>query len=73
VATAKRARFFDLLGYENQLLADPASFGLPALDDIHPCQSGGPAAVIGGCTGYLYFDRGNADQLARVGKKSARQ
>lgn len=50
-------RFFDLLGFENDLLANPAAYGLPpALNAITPCQAGGPAAVLGGCEGYLYFD-----------------
>ena len=56
-ASGADVQFFDLLGFENSLLADPAAFGLPdPLNTTTPCLLAGVAAVAGGCEGYLYFD-----------------
>jgi outer membrane lipase/esterase len=50
-------RYFDLFGLDHALRANPSAFGFSgALDSVNSCQSGGPAAVIGGCVDYLYFD-----------------
>lgn len=48
--------FFDLFALDRALHDDPAAFGMAGLNTTATCQSGGPAAVIGGCVGYLYFD-----------------
>lgn len=51
------ASFFDLLGFEHDLLAHPANYGLsPTLNTTVPCQvpGGGPAQT--GCGNSLYFD-----------------
>lgn len=48
--------FFDLYGLEQALKANPAAFGMPALDASLPCQLAGAGAVLSGCNGYLYFD-----------------
>ncbi|MBT2187673.1 SGNH/GDSL hydrolase family protein [Sphingobium nicotianae] len=48
--------FFDLFALDRALHDDPAAFGMPGLNLTDSCQSGGAAAVLGGCTGYLYFD-----------------
>lgn len=55
LSTGADIQFFDLFGLEQSLLANPAAFGLPPLDTVDTCQSGGPAAVLS-CNGYLYFD-----------------
>lgn len=50
-------RYFDLFGLDHAVRAMPTAFGLPAAFTTgHSCQSDGPAAVIAGCDGYLYFD-----------------
>lgn len=55
--TGANVEFFDLLAFQRALEADPAAFGLPDdLDTTSFCRAGGPAAVLGGCEGYLYFD-----------------
>lgn len=50
--------FFDLLGFENKVLADPAAYGLPAtLDSATPCQTiGGGVPQVAQCWNSLYFD-----------------
>lgn len=50
--------FFDLLGFENRVLADPAAYGLPAtLDSTTPCQTiGGGVPQVAQCANSLYFD-----------------
>jgi phospholipase/lecithinase/hemolysin len=55
-ASGSSVRFFNLFNFETQLLADPAAYGFSSLDSVHPCLTGGPAAVLAGCPGYLYFD-----------------
>ena len=55
--TGANLQFFDLLGFEMDVLADPAAFGLPAgLNTTTSCQQAGAQAVLAGCAGYLYFD-----------------
>jgi outer membrane lipase/esterase len=56
LSTGADIEFFDLFGLEQLLRADPAAFGLPALNTTATCQSGGAPAVLSGCNGYLYFD-----------------
>jgi outer membrane lipase/esterase len=55
-ASGSTVRFFNLFKFEDQLLSDPAAFGFPSLDSVHPCLAGGAPAVLDGCQGYLYFD-----------------
>ncbi|WP_435876842.1 SGNH/GDSL hydrolase family protein [Sphingomonas quercus] len=52
------ASFFDLFGYEHDLLADPTAFGLPAgLDTTTPCQIPlGGSPQLANCANSLYFD-----------------
>lgn len=52
------AQFFDLFAYQQALLADPSSFGLPAgLNTTTPCQIvGGGEPQIANCDNALYFD-----------------
>lgn len=52
--SGEKVEFYDLFAQEQALRANPAAYGLTNLTDT--CQSGGPAAVLGGCVGYLYFD-----------------
>lgn len=47
---------FDSLDFLGRLQADPAAFGLPAFTQSGTCQSGGLAAIEGGCAGYFLFD-----------------
>jgi outer membrane lipase/esterase len=54
-ATGANVQFFDLLGLEASLIADPTAFGLPStLIRDTSCVAAG--AVAEGCSGYLYFD-----------------
>lgn len=39
-----------------KIQANPASYGLPAFTQTGTCQSGGAAAIQGGCVGYASFD-----------------
>jgi phospholipase/lecithinase/hemolysin len=50
--------FFDLFGFEHNLLANPAAFGLPAsLNTTTPCQIvGGGSPQLANCANSLYFD-----------------
>ncbi|WP_294330242.1 SGNH/GDSL hydrolase family protein [uncultured Sphingomonas sp.] len=52
------AGYFDLFGYEHDLLANPAAYGLPStLNTTTPCQipgAGSPQLV--NCSNALYFD-----------------
>jgi phospholipase/lecithinase/hemolysin len=52
------AAFFDLFGFEHDLIADPAAYGLPAgLNTTTPCQVlGGGYPQLSGCVNSLYFD-----------------
>jgi phospholipase/lecithinase/hemolysin len=52
------ATFFDLFGFEHDLIADPAAYGLPAdLNTTTPCEvRGGGFPQLSGCTKSLYFD-----------------
>lgn len=52
------AGYFDLFGYENALLANPAAYGLPStLNTTTPCQIvGGGSPQLANCSNALYFD-----------------
>lgn len=52
------AAFFDLFAMEHDLLASPASFGLPStLNTTTPCQIvGGGSPQVANCSNALYFD-----------------
>jgi outer membrane lipase/esterase len=52
------ATFFDLFGFEHDLLGNPTAFGLPAnLNTTTPCQViGGGVPQIANCANSLYFD-----------------
>lgn len=52
------SNYFDLFGYEQALLANPAAFGLPStLNTTTPCQiAGGGSPQLANCSNALYFD-----------------
>lgn len=52
------AKYFDLFGYEHDLLANPTAYGLPAtLDSSVPCQTPGTGVPqLAQCANSLYFD-----------------
>ncbi|MGF7169593.1 outer membrane lipase/esterase [Sphingobium xanthum] len=52
--TGTRIDFYHVYAQEQALRANPGAYGLTNLTES--CQSGGAAAVLGGCAGYLYFD-----------------
>lgn len=52
--TGYNLRFFDLFGFQQQLYADPAAYGLPPLDTKRACLTVPGAAPA--CTGFVYFD-----------------
>ena len=56
--TGANVVFFDLLDYENKLIANPTAYGLPAtLNTKTPCQiPGGGVPQLANCTNSLYFD-----------------
>lgn len=61
LATGADVEFFDLFGLEQSLRANPAAFGLPALNTTTPCQLTGslvvpPDLANPGCSALLYFD-----------------
>ena len=47
---------FDSLNFLTRVQTNPTAFGLPAFTQAGTCQSGGIAAVAGGCVGYFQFD-----------------
>ncbi|WP_010545183.1 SGNH/GDSL hydrolase family protein [Sphingomonas elodea] len=57
-APGATASYFDLFGYEHDLLANPSAFGLPStLNTTTPCQvPGGGSPQLANCSNALYFD-----------------
>lgn len=53
-APGTRIRYFDTLGFFSAVSADPAAFGLPALDAVKPCFT--VPGAIPACTGYAFAD-----------------
>lgn len=52
------ASYFDLFGYEHDLLANPTAYGLPStLNSTTPCQiPGAGSPQLANCSNSLYFD-----------------